>query len=129
VLYGGGRQSAATAMMAMLTRYGHQLPACLDHHYISNFISYYISKNWCDSTRATEKILFPGNKRVRFLHFLERFKKYCSHPVEWRMKPGLLTFGFVSAQSQVFFNMLLRQSLAKSQNPRLRMATVFFKPL
>jgi hypothetical protein len=33
---------------------------------------------------------------------LERFKKYCSHPGEWRMKQGLLTFGFVSAQSQGF---------------------------
>ena len=60
---------------------------------------------------------------------LERIKKYCSHPVGWRMKPSLLTFGFVSAQSQVFFNMLLRQSLAKSQNSHLRMATLFFKPL
>jgi hypothetical protein len=31
------------------------------------------------------------------------------------MKPGLLTFGFVSAQSQVSLNMLLRQSLAKAE--------------
>jgi hypothetical protein len=30
-------------------------------------------------------------------------------------KAGLLTFGFVSAQSQVFSNMLLRQSLAKAE--------------
>jgi hypothetical protein len=71
---------------------------------------------------------FVSGKQKRTI-FLERFKKYCSHPVEWRMKPDLLAFGFVSAQSQVYADMLLRQSLAKSQNPRLRMTTLFFKPL
>jgi hypothetical protein len=33
---------------------------------------------------------------------LERFKKNNSHPVEWQIKPVVLTFGFVSAQSQGF---------------------------
>jgi len=36
------------------------------------------------------------------LPVLERFKKNCSHPVELGIKPGLLTFDFVSAQSQGF---------------------------
>jgi hypothetical protein len=45
---------------------------------------------------------------------LERFKKYCGHPVKWRFKPGLLIFGFVSAQLQGAADMLLCQSLAKS---------------
>jgi hypothetical protein len=56
---------------------------------------------------------------------LERFKKNCSHPVELRMKPGLLTFGVVSAQSQGFQT----YSFAKSQNSRLRMAALFLEPL
>jgi hypothetical protein len=32
---------------------------------------------------------------------LERLKKSCSHPVEWKVQPGLLIFDFVSAQFQV----------------------------
>jgi hypothetical protein len=33
------------------------------------------------------------------------------------MKPGLLAFGFVSAQSQVLSNMLLRQASPKAKIP------------
>jgi hypothetical protein len=61
-----------------------------------------------------KKFGFPEPEKCDFCE-LERFKKYCSHPVERRIKPSLLTFGFVSAQSQVIPNMLLRQSLAKAE--------------
>jgi hypothetical protein len=40
-----------------------------------------------------------------------------------------LTFGFVSAQSQVATNLLLRQSLAKSQKSSFRTATSFLSTL
>jgi hypothetical protein len=71
-----------------------------------------ISLHDSDFKRTPENILFPGNKKCRFVNFLRAgaVKKCCSHPVEWRMKPGLLTFGFVSVKSQVSPNMLLRQS-------------------
>jgi len=40
-----------------------------------------------------------------------------------------LGFGVVSAQSQVAADMLLRQSLAKTQKSSLRMAAVFLETL
>jgi len=57
---------------------------------------------------------------------LERIKKYCSHPARWNWQPVLLIFGFVSAQSQVVADMLLRQSLAKkSKLPAPNGYTIF----
>jgi hypothetical protein len=60
---------------------------------------------------------------------LEPFKKYCSHAVETLNGAVFLIFGFVSAQSQVAADMLLRQSPAKNQKASLSTATVFFKRL
>jgi hypothetical protein len=57
---------------------------------------------------------FESDLSVQRTIYLERFKKYCSHPAKWKFKPGLLIFRFVPAQSQVPADMLLRQSLAKS---------------
>jgi len=48
---------------------------------------------------------------------LERFKKYCSHSGKAGREAVFLGFGVVSAQSQGFSNMLLRQSLAN--NPKI----------
>jgi hypothetical protein len=48
---------------------------------------------------------------------LERFKKNCSHPVEWRTKPGLLPFGFVSAQSQGFQTFSFAKASPKGKTP------------
>src|ERR1700728_688959 len=51
-------------------------------------------------------------------HFgLERFKKNCSHPVELGMKPGLLTFDFVSAQSQGFQTCSFAKASPKVKTP------------
>ena len=71
---------------------------------------------------------------------LEHFQKYCSHADEERRGAVFLGFGFVSApafakgyggasNSQVTADMLLRQSLAKTQKSSLRMATVFLQTL
>jgi hypothetical protein len=46
---------------------------------------------------------------------LERLKKYFSHLGEWKRGAVFFGFGFVSAQSQGFLNLLLRRSLAKTQ--------------
>jgi len=46
-----------------------------------------------------------------------------------KKKAAFLGFSFVSAQSQGFSNLLLRQSLAKAQKSSLRMATTFFQTL
>jgi hypothetical protein len=60
----------------------------------------------------------------------ERFKKYYSHPVKWRMKPGLLIFWLRFGSVTGFFRTCsFAKALPKNQNSRLRMAIVFFKPL
>jgi hypothetical protein len=50
---------------------------------------------------------------------LERFQKNCSHAIRKNKKAVFLGFGFVSAQSQGFANLLLRRSLAKTQKSSL----------
>ena len=57
---------------------------------------------------------------------LERFKKYCSHSADENNEAVFLIFGGVSAQSQVFTNLLFRRSLAKNQKPLLRIGYSFF---
>jgi len=59
----------------------------------------------------------------------EHFQKYCSHPAVMEQGTVFLSFGFVSAQSQGFANLLLRQSLAKTQKSSLRMAALFLQTL
>jgi hypothetical protein len=56
---------------------------------------------------------------------LEPLKKSCSHAVEIVIGAVFLIFGFVSAQSQVAADTLLRQSLAKNQKSSLSTATLF----
>jgi hypothetical protein len=73
------------------------------------------------SSRAT------AEKGRRFA--LERIKKCCSHSVRQINEAVFLGLGIVSTQSQVYSNLLLRQSLAQTQKSSLRMATTFFKPL
>src|SRR6476469_8995460 len=51
---------------------------------------------------------------------LEHFQKCCSHSGQLCKAAVFLGFGFVSAQSQGFANLLLRQSLAKPQKSSLR---------
>jgi hypothetical protein len=57
---------------------------------------------------------------------LERIKKYCSHSIERLEKAVFLFFGFVSAQSQGYSNLLLRRSLAKNQKFSLRIGYSIF---
>jgi hypothetical protein len=78
-----------------------------------------------DCAKAAEGCLTPG----RWRWILSGLKKYCSHSVKRDERAVFLVFGFVSAPSQGLANLLLRRSLAKTQNPRAELATVFFKPL
>jgi hypothetical protein len=57
---------------------------------------------------------------------VEHFQKCCSHSGEWKLEAVFLSFGFVSAQSQGFSNLLLRQSLAKAQKSSLRIGYDIF---
>jgi hypothetical protein len=57
---------------------------------------------------------------------LERLKKYCSHAAKRMERAVFLVFGFVSAQSQGYSNLLLRQSLAKNQKSSLRIGYSIF---
>jgi beta-galactosidase len=57
---------------------------------------------------------------------LERLKKYCSHSGSQLNEAVFLVFDFVSAQSQGFLNLLLRQSLAKNQKSSLRIGRSIF---
>jgi hypothetical protein len=56
----------------------------------------------------------------------ERLRKYCSHSVKGMEGAVFLVFGFVSAQSQGFANLLLRRSLAKNQKSSLRIGYSIF---
>src|ERR1044071_1806275 len=58
--------------------------------------------------------------RARGRESLERLKKYCSHSINGMERAVFLVFGFVSARSQGFANLLLRRSLAKNQKSSLR---------
>jgi hypothetical protein len=60
---------------------------------------------------------------------IERLKKYYSHSWKKRRAAVFLGFGFVLAQSQGVSNLLLRQSLAKTQKSSLRTAILFLKTL
>jgi hypothetical protein len=70
---------------------------------------------------------------------LEHFRKNCSHADGEREEAVFSSFGFVSAPAFAkatarqavtgFSNLLLRQSLAKTQKSSLRMATVFLQTL
>jgi len=53
-------------------------------------------------------------QRIWSIWWLEQIKKYCRHSVEARSGAVLLSFGFVSAPTQVFLDMLRRASLAKT---------------
>src|SRR5437868_10091466 len=57
---------------------------------------------------------------------LERIKKYCSHSDFESEDAVFLVFGVVSAQSQGFANLLLRQSLAKTQKSSRRIGYSIF---
>jgi hypothetical protein len=57
---------------------------------------------------------------------IEHFQKFCSHSGEAKLKAVFLSLGFVSAQSQGFSNLLLRQSLAKPQKSSLRIGYNIF---
>ena len=57
---------------------------------------------------------------------LEHFQKYYNHSEELIEKAVFLGFGFVSAQSQGFSNLPLRQSLAKAQKSSLRIGYNIF---
>jgi hypothetical protein len=59
----------------------------------------------------------------------ERIKKTYGQAVGEKRGAVFLSFGIVSAQSQGSLNLLLRQSLAKTQKSSLRMATVFLYTL
>ena len=52
--------------------------------------------------------------RPHFLAALEHFQKYCSHLEGKKNETVFLGFGFVSARSQGFLNLLLHRSLAKT---------------
>jgi hypothetical protein len=56
---------------------------------------------------------------------LEHLKKHYSRAVKRNERAVFLRFGFVLAQSQVYADMLLRPSLAKTQKSSLRTAIVF----
>ena len=61
---------------------------------------------------------------------LERLKKYCSHSAKGIGRAVFLVFGFVSAQSQGFSNLLFHRSLAKNQKSSLRIGySIFFTAL
>ena len=62
----------------------------------------------CAFAKASSRLKNPRSKR------LEHFKKYYSRLAERKETAVFLGFGFVSAQSQAIFGMLLRQSLAKT---------------
>jgi hypothetical protein len=55
----------------------------------------------------------------------ERLKKFHSRAVGKIKRAVFFGFGFVSAQLQVFLNLRLRQSLAKTQKSPLRTAAQF----
>jgi hypothetical protein len=70
------------------------------------------------SAKSADKM--PGSLRgsaFSALLRLERIKKNRSHPVEWQMKPGLLPFGFVSAQSQGFQTCSFAKASPKGKIP------------
>jgi hypothetical protein len=60
---------------------------------------------------------------------LERFHKCCSGALLVILTAVFLIFGFVSAQSQGFANLLLHRSLAKNQKCSLHTATSFLSTL
>jgi hypothetical protein len=56
---------------------------------------------------------------------LEHFQKNCSHAAGELKRAAFLGFGFVSAQSQGFTNLLHHQNLAKTQKSSLRIGYIF----
>jgi hypothetical protein len=67
---------------------------------------------------------FPPPPQFQFVPFGAVKEKLW--PFGWgKIRAVFLGFGFVSAQSQGYSNLLLRPSLAKTQKSSLRTATVF----
>ena len=70
--------------------------------------------------------LFQHVSAIQAWDDLERIKKYCSHSDFESEDAVFLVFGVVSAQSQGFANLLLRQSLAKTQKSSRRIGYSIF---
>jgi len=65
----------------------------------------------------------------RLVYFLEHYHKYCSHSVGRDPKRSFWVFASFRLSHRAATNLLLRQSLAKTQKSSLRMATVFLQTL
>jgi len=84
---------------------------------------------WCaDETRQGAAALQDADALAR-RRGLEHFHKCCSGADTGVREAVFLTFDIVSAQSQGYANLLLRQSLVKSQKSSLRSATSFLSML
>jgi hypothetical protein len=79
------------------------------------------------------RIFYKADRRLNLEHLmnvlLERFHKCCSGASLVIGTAVFLIFGFVSAQSQGYSNLLLHRSLAKNQKSSLHTATSFLSTL